>query len=342
MAKVLVTGGCGYIGSHTIVDLLSKGHSTISIDNLINSDGGSLDRIKQITGKEVVNHQIDLQDRDGLMRFFESESFDAIIHFAALKSVGDSVSEPLRYYQNNVTGMLNLLACQQKFGIANFIFSSSCSVYGNAEELPVTEETPIAEAESPYARTKQFCEEIIFDLSKKDPSTSFIILRYFNPAGAHPSIIIGESSVSPASNLVPVVTETGIGKRQELKIFGRDYPTRDGTCVRDYIHIMDLADAHTKSLEFLLTKTDNEQVQIFNLGSGTGSTVLEVVQAFEKTSGQKLNYSLVDRRAGDVVAVYADYSKANNTLGWKPKRGIEEIMKSAWQWELARSAKGHL
>ena len=337
MAKVLVTGGCGYIGSHTVIDLLSKGHQAVSVDNLINSSGEALERIRKVTGTAVVNHEIDLQDGGSLMRLFESESFDAIIHFAALKSVGDSVNNPLRYYENNLVGMLNLLACQQKFSVSNFIFSSSCSVYGNAEVLPVTEATPIAEAESPYARTKQFCEEIIFDLSKKDQHSSFIVLRYFNPAGAHPTILIGEDSLTPASNLVPVVTETGIGKREQLKIFGSDYPTRDGTCVRDYIHIMDLADAHTRSLEYLMKEKTKEKVQIFNLGSGSGSTVLEVVRAFEKASGKDLNYALVDRRAGDVVAIFADYTKAKNTLGWEPKRGIEEIMKSAWLWELARS-----
>ena len=337
MAKVLVTGGCGYIGSHTLVDLIAHGHQVVSIDNLWNSTTQALEGIKNITGADVKNYQIDLRDSAALEQVFTDHTFDAIIHFAALKSVGESVEKPLLYYENNIVGIINLLQCQQKHNIQHFIFSSSCSVYGNAKQLPVTEQTPLARAESPYARTKQFCEDIIFDLAVKDTQSSFILLRYFNPAGAHPSIEIGEAAKTPASNLVPVVTETAIGKRQLLQVFGSDYPTRDGTCIRDYIYIMDLAHGHTKALEYLLRGEHEDNVEIFNLGSGTGSTVLEVIKAFEKVSNQKLNYALSDRRRGDVVAIYADYGKAATHLGWTPKTGIEEIMHTAWQWELKRN-----
>ncbi len=337
MAKVLVTGGCGYIGSHTMVDLLDKGHQPTSIDNLVNSSLKPLEGIQAITGQSVQNFDIDLRDFEALYATFAKHQFDAIIHFAALKSVGDSVDKPLLYYENNVAGLINLVRCQQSFGVRNFIFSSSCSVYGNAATLPVTEATPIQEAESPYARTKQFCEGILLDLANKDRKSNFIILRYFNPAGAHPSIKIGESSRTPASNLVPVVTETGVGIRNHLKVFGSDYPTRDGTCIRDYIYIMDLADAHTKALEYVVENRNAKNFEIFNLGSGAGSTVLEVVEAFEKVSGQKLNYQLVDRRPGDVVAIYANYEKARKVLGWQPTASIEKTMDTAWQWQLSQS-----
>ena len=295
MAKVLVTGGCGYIGSHTLVDLIQKGHEVTSVDNLVNSDTKPIQGILQITGTAVVNHEVDLLDLQLLEDIFAKGQFDAIIHFAALKSVGESVQQPLRYHKNNLVGMIHLLQCQRKYEVPHLIFSSSCSVYGNASELPVTEKTPIAEAESPYARTKQICEEIIFDVAPSLANrATYIILRYFNPAGAHDSIIIGESSKNEANNLVPVITETAIGKREKMLVFGNDYPTRDGTCIRDYIHIMDLARAHTESLEFLLAKKSTKQVEIFNLGSGSGTTVLEAIKAFESVSHTKLNYEITD------------------------------------------------
>ena len=320
-----------------MVDLIDKGHEPVSVDNLVNSSSKPLQGIYEITGQLVENHPIDLRNLQALEHVFSSNDFDAIIHFAALKSVGDSVNQPLLYYENNLLGMINLLSCQQSFDVPHFIFSSSCSVYGNASSLPVTEHSPIQEAESPYARSKQFCEGILLDLAKKDSQSNYIILRYFNPAGAHPSIKIGEASKTTASNLVPVVTETAIGKREQLSVFGSDYPTRDGTCIRDYIYIMDLADAHTRALEYVIANRNQDNVDIFNLGSGRGSTVLEVIQAFEKTSGHTLNYQLCDRRPGDVVAVYADYTKANELLGWEPQNGIEEIMRTAWRWEQVRN-----
>ncbi|MCB0666777.1 MAG: UDP-glucose 4-epimerase GalE [Saprospiraceae bacterium] len=337
MTKILVTGGAGYIGSHTIIDLIDVGYEVVSVDNFINSNAQTYERIHQVSNSEFQTYDIDLCVHEDLERAFAENDFAAVIHFAALKSVGDSVNDPLQYYQNNLVGLINLLQLQKKYKVKNLIFSSSCSVYGNAEELPVTEHTPLKEAESPYARTKQICEEIIFDFLKTDPDFRAIVLRYFNPAGAHSSNLIGESPHNIANNLVPIITETAIGKRNKLAVFGSDYPTRDGTCIRDFIHIMDLAAAHTKSVDFLLKEKPSDQGIVINLGSGTGSTVLEVIHSFEKVSGQKLNYEMADRRPGDVIAVYADYRKAKKLLGWTPARNLDEIMHSAWQWELKRS-----
>lgn len=337
MSTTLVTGGAGYIGSHTLVDLIQSGYDVVCIDNLDNSSLSAIQGVEEITGQAVTFIEGDICDLDVLEDVFKKHSIDAIIHFAALKSVGESVEQPLRYYQNNVVGMLNLISCMETYGVHHFIFSSSCSVYGNADVLPVMEDTPWEKAESPYARTKQMCEEILQDYAVSNDEKSFVILRYFNPAGAHESIVIGEDAQNNASNLVPVITEVAMGKRDALQVFGSDYDTRDGTCIRDYIHIMDLARAHTLALDFLLQRARQVQVEVFNLGSGTGSTVLEVIHAFEKVSGKALSYNLVDRREGDVVAVYADYSKAANMLGWKPQRDIEVIMDSAWKWQLARS-----
>ena len=337
MKKILVTGGAGYIGSHSIIDLVEAGYDVISVDNFVNSNAKTYTQIKDVTGVDVKHYDIDLCDNESLELVFRENQIEAIVHFAALKSVGDSVEFPLLYYRNNLLGLINLLKCQEKFGVSNLIFSSSCSVYGNADELPVTEDTPLKAAESPYARTKQICEEIIFDFLKVHPDHRAVILRYFNPAGAHNSNLIGESPHNIANNLIPIITEIGIGKRDQLSVFGSDYPTRDGTCIRDYIHIMDLAQAHTKSVDFLLNRRPNNSHTIINLGSGTGSTVLEVIHSFEKASGQKLNYQIADRRAGDVVAVYADYSKAERLLGWSPDRGLDEIMSSAWKWEKKRN-----
>ncbi|NND32048.1 MAG: UDP-glucose 4-epimerase GalE [Saprospiraceae bacterium] len=336
MNKILVTGGAGYIGSHSIIDLLEAGYSVVSADNFINSDRKTYDQIKAVTGIEVKHYDIDLCDSLDLEKIFQENQIAAIVHFAALKSVGDSVENPLLYYHNNLAGLINLLRCQEKYEVKNLIFSSSCSVYGNADQLPVTEGTPLKEAESPYARTKQICEQIIFDFLNVHPDQRAVILRYFNPAGAHISNLIGESPHNIANNLIPIITEIAIGKRDRLSVFGSDYPTRDGTCVRDYIYIMDLAHAHTRSVDYLL-KQEPEQATIINLGSGTGSTVLEVIHSFEKVSGLKLNYKMADRRAGDVIAVYADYSKAKNLLGWSPQRGLDEIMSSAWSWEQKRN-----
>ncbi|MBK7409282.1 MAG: UDP-glucose 4-epimerase GalE [Saprospirales bacterium] len=338
MKKVLVTGGCGYIGSHTIIDLLENGFEVISIDNLLNSTEAVLEGIYAITGKRVRNYTVDLCDRDATLQIFSAHpDFVGIIHFAALKSVGESVLQPLRYFHNNLNSLLNVLQCAQDFEVPHFIFSSSCSVYGNSSALPVMEDTPWEEAQSPYARTKQMGEQIIRDFSVAAPFMRFILLRYFNPAGAHPSALLGEAPSNPASNLVPVITETAIGKRPEMRIFGDDYPTRDGSCIRDYIHVMDLANAHTRALQYLIDKQPDNPCDVFNLGIGEGVTVLEAVHAFEKVTGQKLSYRIGDRRPGDVVAVYADYSKAARLLGWQPRYQIDDIMRTAWDWEKTRT-----
>lgn len=337
MSKVLVTGGCGYIGSHTIVDLLRNGFDVVSVDNLVNSEESILRGVEKITGVKVPNYRIDLRDLKATEQIFlEHENISGIIHFAALKHVGESVFQPIRYFDNNINSLLNVLKCMKEFGVAHLIFSSSCSVYGNAEDLPVTETTPLKEAESPYARTKQMGEQIIRDVTRAFPELHSILLRYFNPAGAHPSAEIGESPRNKASNLVPVITETAIGEREEMTVFGDDYATRDGSCIRDYIHIMDLANAHTKALQYLLQGRNYESLEVFNLGIGEGVTVLEAINAFEKVTGEKLNYSIGDRRAGDVVAIYANYEKAKKRLGWQPEYKIEDIMRTAWDWEKKR------
>lgn len=339
MTKVLVTGGCGYIGSHTVVDLLENGFEVVSIDNLSNADESVLKGIEKITGKIVKNYAIDLIDEASVMEVFEEHpDITGIIHFAALKAVGDSVVQPIHYFRNNLFGMVNILEAMKRFKIPNLIFSSSCSVYGNATELPVTENTPLQKAESPYARTKQMCEQIIQDSLNHYTDMNAAVLRYFNPSGAHESAIMGEAPTNRATNLVPVITETAIGKRKKMTVFGNDYDTRDGSNIRDYIHVMDLANAHTKSLQFLMAKKQQHNIEVFNLGIGEGVSVLEAIQAFEKVTGEKLNYEIGPRRPGDVVAIYADSTKAITQLGWEAKRGIEEIMETAWNWEKARTA----
>jgi UDP-glucose 4-epimerase len=338
MSKVLVTGGCGYIGSHTIVDLIKKGYRPASIDNLSNSSEDVLDSIEKITGYRTRNYKIDLRNAALVRKVFsENKDIEGIIHFAALKNVGESVEFPLMYYDNNIVGLLNLLECQKEYKVPLFIFSSSCSVYGNVDHQPVSEQTPVKRAESPYGRTKQICEDIIIDFAKTYPGSRNIILRYFNPAGAHDSNLIGESPINLTVNLVPVITETAIGKRDLLTINGNDYPTRDGTCIRDFIHIMDLADAHTRSLSYLKQNPGGSSIEILNLGTGRGVTVMEAVQAFIDVTGVDFNYEIGPRRTGDIVSVYADYQKAQQLLGWKPVRNIKEIMSSAWAWEKARS-----
>jgi len=339
LKKILVTGGCGYIGSHTIVDLIDNGFEVISIDNLVNSEGITMKGIYSITGKTVKNYQVDLCDFEKTREVFvENPDISGIIHFAALKSVGESVEQPLEYFRNNLNSLINTLRCAREFQSGPFIFSSSCTVYGNADVLPVTEKTPIKEAESPYGRTKQIGEQIILD-SLKNTGAQAILLRYFNPAGAHESALIGESPINAAQNLVPAITETAIGKRKKLMVFGDDYPTRDGSCIRDYIHVMDLANAHTKALEYLVRGENKSYCEVFNLGIGEGVSVLEAVHSFEKITGVALNYFIGERRPGDVVAIYADYTKAKEKLGWNPGRNIDDIMLSAWEWEKVRSGK---
>ncbi|MBB4078412.1 UDP-glucose 4-epimerase [Lewinella aquimaris] len=334
--KILVTGGTGYIGSHTVVDLIENGFEVVSADNYHNSKASVLDGIEAITGVRVVNHNIDLADQAATEKLFASHKFDGAIHFAAYKAVGESVDKPLEYFRNNLNSLINVIDGLRKQGNSNLVFSSSCSVYGNADELPVTEHTPRKDAESPYARTKQVGEDILYDFCAKHKDFSAILLRYFNPAGAHPSGKIGEDASNAASNLVPVITEVGAGKREKMTVFGDDYDTRDGSCVRDYIHVSDLAHAHTLALEYLIGGKASENPALFNLGIGEGLTVLEVIEAFEKVSGRKLNYEIGPRRPGDVIAVFADRSKATNELGWQPKYGVEEIMRTAWNWEEKR------
>lgn len=342
MNKILVTGGCGYIGSHTMVDLIANGFDVISVDNLYNSDESVLDGIAQITGKQVKNYAVDLCDLEATKQIFqENPDLIGVIHFAALKAVGESVEKPLLYFRNNLNSLLNILDCMAQYGVSHLIFSSSCSVYGNVQELPVTEDTPWQEAESPYARTKQMGEQIICDVLRGTPTLQSVLLRYFNPAGAHPSALIGESPRNMANNLVPVITETAIGKRPETVVFGDDYPTRDGSCIRDYIHIMDLAHAHTLALQYLLAARNEQQVEVFNLGIGEGVSVLEAIHAFETSTGVRLNYRIGPRREGDVVAIYANNNRAAQRLGWQPQYNIEAIMRSAWAWEQTRS-KGEI
>ncbi|HLP49652.1 MAG TPA: UDP-glucose 4-epimerase GalE [Chitinophagales bacterium] len=331
-SKILVTGGCGYIGSHTIVDLLDSGFEVVSIDNNVRSRAETVDRIFNITGKRIKNYAIDLCDIEATRGVFKEHKFDGIIHFAALKSVPESVEKPLEYYRNNINSLLNVLQLTNEFHIPNFVFSSSCSVHGNTTVLPVTEETPFGLAESPYARTKQMGEDIITDFAKKS-ATQFIILRYFNPVGAHESGKMGEDTTDVITAVVPRITGTAMGKYKEFTVFGTDYDTRDGSCIRDYIHVMDIASAHTKAIQYLNQSAESNPVEIFNLGTGNGVTVLEAIQSFERVSGQKLNYKLGARRAGDVVAIYANNNKAVSKLNWQIKRDLDTMMRTAWAWE---------
>ena len=304
MRKILVTGGCGYIGSHTIVDLIDNGFDPVPVDNLVNSSEEVLKGIESITGRPLKNYNVDLCNLEATRQIFrENQDIRGIIHFAALKHVGESVFQPIRYFRNNLNSLLNILQCMKDFEVPDLIFSSSCSVYGNAKELPVTEKTPLQPVESPYARTKVMGEEIIRDVTHAFPELHSILLRYFNPAGAHESACIGESPVNQASNLVPVITETAIGKRLEMTVFGDDYPTRDGSCIRDYIHVMDLANAHTRALQYLIEGRNHESCEVFNLGIGEGVTVFEAINAFKRVTGRKLNYSIGKPGPGDVVAI---------------------------------------
>ena len=332
---ILVTGGCGYIGSHTIVDLVSKGFDVISIDNFSRSDKKILNGIKKITGKEIRNYPIDLCDAETTKKIFEeNKNIKGIIHFAAYKSVGESVEQPLLYFRKNLISLINILNCAVEFNIPNFIFSSSCAVYGNVNVLPVNEETPMSEAESPYGRTKQMGEKMIFDLSKSC-STRFVSLRYFNPVGAHPSAEIGELPIGKPSNLFPSICNSALGKMNELTVHGNDYPTPDGSCIRDYIHVCDIAEAHSLALEYLMKNNSSDKEnnsEIINLGSGKGNSVLEVIHAFERVTGEKLNYKIGPRRAGDVVSIFSDNKKAQEKLGWKNLKSLDEMISTAWKW----------
>lgn len=335
--KILVTGGCGYIGAHTIADLLQNGFEVICIDDNSRSGTRLLQGVEKIAGTRVLHYPVNLCNYSETHRVFSQHpDISGIIHFAAYKSVPESVANPLLYYHNNLASLVNLLQCVQEFKIPHVVFSSSCSVYGNANELPVTEETPLQKAESPYGNTKKIGEEIIADVARIS-RTNFILLRYFNPVGAHPSALIGELQETP-ENLVPLITQTAIGKRPLLTVFGNDYPTRDGSCIRDYIHVMDIANAHTKALQYLAANKNSANCEVFNLGSGNGVSVLEAIKAFEEVSGVALNYIIGPRRAGDIVAIYANNQKAAGILGWQPQYSLSDMMHTAWQWELKLKA----
>jgi len=334
MKKILVTGGCGYIGSHTIVDLLQNGFDVISVDNNSRSTPVLLEGIEKIIGKKVKNYKVDLCNYDETFAIFhENPDVEGIIHFAAYKSVGESVHEPLLYFENNLFSLINILKCVKEFDVPNFIFSSSCTVYGNPDEIPVTETSPIKTPESPYGFTKQIGEQIVCE-STKTLAVQSILLRYFNPVGCHPSSYIGEIPLGKPANLVPAITQTAIGKLPKLQVFGDDYPTRDGSCIRDYVHVCDIAHAHTLALQYLMKDENKLPCEIFNLGTGNGVTVLEAIKAFEKVTGVKLNYSIGPRRAGDIVAVYANNELSKKQLGWNPQYSLDDMMATAWKWEL--------
>lgn len=332
MQTILVTGGCGYIGSHTIVDLIENKYEVISIDNLSRSTDELLKGVEKITGKKVKNYVVDLCDLAATRRVFAKHNFAGIIHFAAYKVVGESVDKPIEYYKNNVDSLINILACAKEFKIKNLVFSSSCSVYGNSTVLPVTEQTPWQKAQSPYAACKQMGELMIDDFCSCQPLKA-ALLRYFNPAGAHPSNLIGEMPVGKPQNLVPVITRTALGVFPQMAVFGNDYDTRDGSCIRDFIHICDLAHAHTLAIKYLVANKAKQSCDIFNLGTGNGISVLETIHSFEKVNDLKVNYKIAPRRSGDVIAVYANLDKAKELLKWNPKYKVDDIMKTAWEWD---------
>lgn len=332
--KILVTGGLGFIGSHTAVELQQSGFDVIIIDDCSNASEDVLEGIKAITGKEPLFYRIDLREKEEVRAFFDVHpDLSGVIHFAASKAVGESVEKPLLYYENNLSSLVYLLQCLSSLEQQNFIFSSSCTVYGQADVLPITEASAIKPAESPYGNTKQIGEEIISDTCRIAPDLHAISLRYFNPIGAHPSIQIGELPLGVPANLVPFITQTAAGIRDELSVFGNDYPTPDGTCIRDYIHVVDLAKAHVVAMLRLIESNQEENYEVFNIGTGTGNSVLEVIQSFERVSGEKLKFKIVERRPGDVVSAYADTSKAKEILGWKAELSLDDAMRDAWKWE---------
>lgn len=337
--KILVTGGTGYIGSHTVVELQKKGFEVIIVDNLSNSYATVVDKIEQISGIRPTFEVFDLTDTEKTKDFFNRNSdLEGIIHFAAFKAVGESVENPLKYYRNNLGSLIIILENMKTHGINNLVFSSSATVYGQPENLPVSEKSPILKANSPYGNTKQISEEVITDTSSVT-DVKAILLRYFNPIGAHESALIGELPLGVPNNLVPFITQTAIGIRKQLSVFGSDYNTPDGTAIRDYIHVVDLAQAHVVAIERMINKIGKTDVEIFNLGTGKGFSVLEVINSFEKVTEEKLNYEIVDRRVGDIEIVYADTTFANDELGWKAEKSLDEMMLSSWKWEKALAAK---
>lgn len=332
--KIFVTGGTGYIGSHTVVELQQAGFDVIIADNLSNSKIEVLDGIEKITGKRPEFERLDIADGVALRQFFaKNGDIDAIIHFAALKAVGESVQMPLEYYKNNLNTIINLLDCMKEFKVSNLVFSSSCTVYGQADELPVSESTPRKEAESPYGNTKSISEDIMRDVAKVSPELNLLALRYFNPIGAHPSANIGELPNGVPNNLIPYLTQTVAGIREQLSVFGDDYDTPDGTPIRDYIDVVDLAKAHVIAIKRLLEKKNKNNYEFFNIGTGSGVTVLQLIKAFEKATGEKVNYKIVGRRAGDIEKVWADTTLANNELGWKAQVPLEETLANTWRWQ---------
>lgn len=336
METIIVTGGAGYIGSHTIIELLEQtNYNIISIDNFSNSNKETFERIEKITGKTIRNLNVDICDFESLELAINSvNNIVGIIHFAAFKAVGESVTNPLAYYHNNLNSLVNILKICQTNNINNFIFSSSCSVYGNVTSLPVTEDTPFSIAESPYAHTKQIGEDIVSNFTKSETNFNSVLLRYFNPVGAHKSGLNGELSKDKPNNLVPFITQSAMGILPPLTVFGDDYDTRDGSCIRDYIHVTDIADAHVRALNYLVSNKNSKKISVFNLGTGNGVSVLECIHSFEKVSNQKLNYKIGKRREGDVVNIYANNALAKKELNWSPKFNLDDMMLSAWNWQL--------
>ena len=343
MDTIIITGGAGYIGSHTIIELLENTNlNVVSVDNFSNSSRETFERIKKITGKSVKNYDVDLCDAAQSETIFKAEkNIKGIIHFAAFKSVPESVTNPYKYYHNNINSLLNLLELCKKYKVHHFIFSSSCSVYGNISQLPVKETTPLSKAESPYAYTKQVGEELLKDYTNSYSPLQVVALRYFNPVGAHMSGLIGESPINKPTNLVPIITQTAIGRMKELTVYGKDYHTRDGSCIRDYIHVTDIAIAHVRAFELLENRKSEANFTVYNLGTGNGVSVLEAIHSFEKVSGKKLNYRIGDKRAGDVEAIYSDTKLSEKKLGWKTKFNLDEMMESAWKWELNMAKEQH-
>lgn len=331
--RVLVSGGAGYIGTHTCVALIEAGYDVVVVDNLSNSDADAVKGVEIITGREIAFEQVDTCDIDALRGVFERHAFDTVIHFAAYKAVGESVAEPLKYYMNNLTSFMNICELMKEFDRPNILFSSSATVYGEPEALPVTEQSPRQPATSPYGNTKQMCEDILRDCCRAYPCINGIALRYFNPIGAHPSALIGELPRGVPNNLVPFITQTAAGVRECLSIFGSDYPTADGTCLRDYIDVVDLAEAHVAAINRMVSGKMAEKYEIFNIGTGRPVSVLELVNTFERVNSLKLNYKMAPRRAGDVTAVWADTSLANRELGWVARRSLDQTLASAWEWE---------
>lgn len=340
MKKILVTGGTGYIGSHTVVELQQAGYEVVIVDDLSNSSTDVLDGITRITGERPIFEKLDCVDLEALKGVFEKHQFDGIIHFAASKAVGESVQKPLLYYRNNLVSLINLLELMPTHGVKGIVFSSSCTVYGEPNVNPIDESAPIKPAESPYGNTKQINEEIIQDFVHSGAPIKSIILRYFNPIGAHPSAEIGELPIGVPQNLVPYITQTAIGIREQLSVFGDDYNTPDGSCIRDFINVVDMAKAHVVAIDRMLTDKSDEAIEIFNLGTGVGLSVLELIKVFEKVSGKPLNYKIVGRREGDIEQIWAQPDKANKVLGWKAEATVEETMASAWKWQQRLKEKG--